>query len=227
MPTKGDKNAYSKGSSLAGVLEMLQEINRAMQKQHQAQQRMLLNLIEQQQVAHKWEMKTLIESRQGGEDSAKPNLLKPMLQKLTVTDNVEHLSFLSTFERITMLQEWPKQLWATQLAGWLSGKALAADAALTLGDAELYDKGKEAILRRYKINKETYCQWFRQDWKRGMSHIENMLIALEITFNNELLVWGFPWKNLSQLNNFCWVSWMISEYGYGRENMSLYTKLPL
>ena len=53
MPTKGDKNADSKGSSLAGVLEMLQEQNRAMQEQHQAHQRMLLDLLEQLPVVHK------------------------------------------------------------------------------------------------------------------------------------------------------------------------------
>ena len=35
MLTKGDRNADSEGSSLAGVLEMLQEQNRAMQEQHQ------------------------------------------------------------------------------------------------------------------------------------------------------------------------------------------------
>ena len=52
MP-KGDKSTDSEGSSLAGVLEMLQEQNRAMQEQHKAQHKMLLELIEQQRVAHK------------------------------------------------------------------------------------------------------------------------------------------------------------------------------
>ena len=44
MPTKGDKSTDSEGSSLAGVLEMLQAQNRAMQEQHKAQQKMLLDL---------------------------------------------------------------------------------------------------------------------------------------------------------------------------------------
>ena len=85
MLTKGHKSAYSKGSLLAGVLKMLQEQNRAMQEQHKAQQQMLLDLIEQQQqVAHKWEMRTLTDnaSRRDSDDSAKSKLLKPMLQKL-------------------------------------------------------------------------------------------------------------------------------------------------
>ena len=61
MPTKGDKSTDSEGSSLAGVLEMLQEQNRAMQEQHKAQQKMLLDMIEQRRVAHEQEMKALKE----------------------------------------------------------------------------------------------------------------------------------------------------------------------
>ena len=55
MPSKGDKGADSEGSLLAGVQEMHQEQNRTMQEQHKAQQKMLLDLIEQQRVAHEQE----------------------------------------------------------------------------------------------------------------------------------------------------------------------------
>ena len=51
MPTKEDKSTDFEGSSLGGVLEMLQEQNRAMLEQHKAQQ-MLLDQIEQQRVVH-------------------------------------------------------------------------------------------------------------------------------------------------------------------------------
>ena len=81
------------------------------------------------------------------------------------SDNVEH--FLATFKRIATQQKWPKEVWATQVAGLLTGKAMAAYAALAPGDAVAYDKVKEAILRRYEINEETYCQRFRQDRKKG------------------------------------------------------------
>ena len=59
MPTgKGaDKNTDSEGSSLAGVLEMLLEQNQAMQEQYKAQQKMLLDMMGQQQEAHEREMK--------------------------------------------------------------------------------------------------------------------------------------------------------------------------
>ena len=58
--------------------------------------------------------------------------------QLMMTDNVEH--FLSTFKRIAMQQEWPKQIWVSQLAGLLSSKSLAAYATLTPGDTALHDK---------------------------------------------------------------------------------------
>ena len=166
MPSKGDKGADSESASLAGVLEMLQEQNRSMQEQHKAQQKMLLDMMEQQRLAHEQEMRTLKESR-GVEtgDPLKTKLPKPTLQKLTQTDNVEH--FLATFERIAVQQKWPKDVWATQVAGLLSGKALAAYAALTPEDAAVYDTVKGAILRRYEINEETYCQRFRIDRKKG------------------------------------------------------------
>ena len=76
------------------------------------------------------------------------------MQKLNATDNVEY--FLSTFERIATQQEWPKEAWATQLAGLLTGKAMAAYAALIPQDALLYDKVKEGTLRRYEVSEETY-----------------------------------------------------------------------
>ena len=46
MPTKGDKSTDSEGSSLAGLLEMFQEQNRAIQEQHKTQQKMLLDMIQ-------------------------------------------------------------------------------------------------------------------------------------------------------------------------------------
>ena len=166
MPTKKGKSTDSDSSSLAGVLEMLQEQNRSMQEQHKAQQKMLLEMIEKQRVAHEQEMRALKDGRkEGTEDSSKVKLPKPTLQKLASTDNVEH--FLATFERIATQQKWPKEVWATQVAGLLTGKAMAAYAALTPGDAVTYEKVKEAILRRYEINEETYRQRFRQDRKKG------------------------------------------------------------
>ena len=58
-------------------------------------------------------------------------------------------------------------MWAMQVAGLLTGKAMAAYAALTPRDAVVYEKVKEVILRRYETREETYRQRFRQDHKKG------------------------------------------------------------
>lgn len=90
---------------------------------------------------------------------------KPTLQKLGADDNIEH--FLSTFERIAKQQVWPRETWATQLAGLLTGKAMAAYAAVGTEDAADYEKVKTAILHvRYEVNEETHRQRFRQDRKK-------------------------------------------------------------
>ena len=51
-------------------------------------------------------------------------LPKPVLQKFTEGDDIE--SFLDMFERVASLHKCPKTLWATQLSGVFSGKALKA-----------------------------------------------------------------------------------------------------
>ena len=64
------------------------------------------------------------------EDSSKVKLPRPTLQKLTPTNNVEHV--LATFERIAAQQRCgPKGVWAMQVAGLFTGRAMAAYAALT------------------------------------------------------------------------------------------------
>lgn len=120
---------------------------------------MLLDMVGQQQTAHEREMNALKESRKDKPgDSPMKRLPKPTLQKLTTNDNVEH--FLATFERIAAQQDWPKQIWVMQVAGLLSGKAMATYAIN-------YGKAKDAVLRRHEINEETYCQRFRQGRRKG------------------------------------------------------------
>ena len=50
---------------------------------------------------------------------------KPTLQKLTPNEH-----FMATFQRIATQLEWPKEVLATQLAELITGKAMAAYAAL-------------------------------------------------------------------------------------------------
>ena len=100
----------------------------------------------------------------GTHPAPRPKLPKPTLQKLGADDDIEH--FLSTFERIAKQQGLPKETWATQLAGLLTGKAMAAYAAVGTDDAADYEKVKTAVLHRYEVNEETHRQRFQQDKKK-------------------------------------------------------------
>ena len=48
-----------------------------------------------------------------------------------------------------------ESVWVTQLAGLLTGKALAAYTALKGSDSAGYEKVKTVILHRYEVNEET------------------------------------------------------------------------
>ena len=63
---------------------------------------------------------------------------KPMLQKFSRKDDVE--SYLDVFERVGAQQKWPKETWATQLAGLLSSDAYSSLAPTSAKD---YDQVKE------------------------------------------------------------------------------------
>ena len=94
-----------------------------------------------------------------------------MLQKLSPDDDIEH--FLATFERIAAQQEWPVEVWATQLGGLLMGKAMAAYASLGSEDAAKYTEVKKAILHRYDVNDELHRRRFCQDTKRAEESFHN------------------------------------------------------
>ena len=69
--------------------------------------------------------------------------------------------------------EWPEDLWAMQLAGLLTGKAMAANANFSIGSTNDYHAVRQAILRRYWVNAHTNRQQFRQDHKKaGESYCE-------------------------------------------------------
>ena len=60
-----------------------------------------------------------------------------------------------------------EDLWTLKLAPQMIGKGQQAYAAMNTTDAADYRKVKEAILRRYDINEETYRQRFRSGQKKA------------------------------------------------------------
>jgi len=146
------------------LMQMLMEQQRLAREQQAAQQEVLVRLVEQQReemaremARYREEMRSVRTREEAA--AARPKLPKPTLQKLGE-------NFLSTFERIAKQQDWPKEVWATQLAGLLTGKGLAAYAAMVSTEALDYERVKKVVLHRYEVNEETHRLRFRQEQKR-------------------------------------------------------------
>ena len=95
-----------------------------------------------------------------------------------------------------------KEVWVTQVAGLLTGKAMGVYAALTPGDAVTCKKVKEAILRRYEINEQTYRQRFRQDRKKGEESYRKYADHLGDHFIRWTDSQSIPLKELIMLEQF-------------------------
>ena len=80
------------------------------------------------------------------------------LTKLTLSDDIE--AFMTMFERSMEAHEIECTKWLVLLAPQLTGKAQQVYAALSSEDSKNFTKVKEAIFKRYDINKETYRQRF-------------------------------------------------------------------
>ena len=139
------------------MVEMLQEQQRAMIEQQRSQQEMLKAVIEQQRKemeALREEMSALLKkATEPTLHAPKVKLPKPTIQKLTEGDDIE--DYLAMFERVANQQGWPEDVWAMQLAGLLTGKAMAAFASLSTEESGDYEV-KAAILQRYEVNEETH-----------------------------------------------------------------------
>ena len=89
---------------------------------------------------------------------------QPKLQRLSESDDIEH--FLTTFEHLAQAYNWPPEIWVLNLAPLLTGKAQSAYASMDRERAREYQPVKEAILKSYDINEETFRQRFRTTVKK-------------------------------------------------------------
>ncbi|KAL2077928.1 hypothetical protein ACEWY4_025613 [Coilia grayii] len=85
----------------------------------------------------------------------------PKMSPYNEDEDIEH--YLTTFERLAVASQWPREAWALYLVPLLKGKARAAYVAMNVEDSQDYDRVKQAILRKYEISEETYRQRFRSD----------------------------------------------------------------
>ena len=106
---------------------------------------------------------------------------QPKLQRLSESDDIEH--FLTTFERLAQAYNWPPDIWVLNLAPLLTGKAQSAYASMDKERAREYQPVKEAILKRYDINEETYRQRFRKTVKKEEESYAELGVRLTDMFN--------------------------------------------
>ena len=106
---------------------------------------------------------------------------QPKLQRLSESDDIEH--FLTTFERLAQAYNWPPDMWVLNLAPLLTGKAQSAYASMDKERAREYQPVKEAILKRYDINEETYRQRFRKTVKKEEESYAELGVRLTDMFN--------------------------------------------
>ena len=178
-PLETARSLTSEKSAMMGpilhMMEMMQkqmvlQEERQIKQEETIQKQMLLQQDAiQEQMNRQRDQQDLIlsiveKSTKPKEEATKPRLPKPTLQKMSEGENVEN--FLEMFEKVATQQQWPKDVWSTQLAGLLTGKALAAFANLPKEKTD-YESAKTAILRRYDVNAETYRQRFRNSKRRG------------------------------------------------------------
>ena len=69
--------------------------------------------------------------------------------------------FLTSFERLAIVHNWPKNQWPVHLIPQLSGKALEAYSRMSLIESNDYDAVKKAILERYGLNSWEFREKFR------------------------------------------------------------------
>ena len=97
--------------------------------------------------------------------------------KLTEEDDIE--AYLTTFERLMRAYEIREERWAFKLAPQLVGKAQQAYAAMRAEESGDYPSLKQAILRRYDVNEETYRRRFRTIRKQPGETNRELVARLE------------------------------------------------
>ena len=100
------------------------------------------------------------------------------------------------FERVANQQGWPEDIWAMQLAGLLTGKAMAAFASLSTEESGDFEKVKAAILQRYEVNEETHRRRLRNDRKKGGETYREWVYCLQDRLQKWVKSQTLPWEQL-------------------------------
>lgn len=82
----------------------------------------------------------------------------PKMPSFQQGEDIEN--YLRRFERLARTWRWLEE-WSYRLVPLLTGQALEAYLAMDEEQAEVYTDLKEALLEKFNISPETYCQRFR------------------------------------------------------------------
>ena len=180
--TIGGAEGGETSSLTTHLMEMIVQMQRDQRAWLEGQQKRQEELMEQNQRAQREMVNAVLAVRAPSMTDAPPpgatvKPPRPTLQKLSSSDDVE--SYLDMFERVARQQGWPEGIWATQLAGLLSGDALDAFSSLPADAAREYARVKEAILTRYEVNAETYRLRFRGT-RRKSEESYKMLLSRQL-----------------------------------------------
>ena len=102
-----------------------------------------------------------------------------LLPKLVSENEID--TYLVTFEKIALLQKWPKNQWVSVLQTQLRGKGLKVFAELSLADCADYDKFKHALLIAYELCSEVYRKRFRAMSKTSSDTYADLAFKLNNT----------------------------------------------
>lgn len=96
--------------------------------------------------------------------SRRPRGYEPKMAKLEDSDNIEH--YLTTFERLATVFNWPEEDWAIHLIPLLTGKARSAFVAMDSEGTLDYDLLKEAVVKKMRSTQRlTACSL--EPWRPG------------------------------------------------------------
>ena len=93
--------------------------------------------------------------------------LREIKSLLPAMSNDDVLSFFMSYERVMILNDVDKSLWAKYLPAQLSSKAMRTYTRLSIEESKDYDKAKDAILASFQLTSQAYYRMFRTMKRTG------------------------------------------------------------
>ena len=103
-------------------------------------------------------------------------------------------AYLNRFERYARAQNWPENIWASNLSALLSGKALDTYYRLEESESMNYESVKKALLERFSLNSEGFRKTLRSAKPQSGESASQFVTRMRSYFDNWLKLAGFEQK---------------------------------